>query len=78
MKLNLISQVLIVNSLITLTCAKDQLGFVFEMVRHGARTPLKDYMPGSFTVPVGALTASGMRQRAILGKYNRQRYIEKY
>jgi hypothetical protein len=47
-------------------------------VRHGARaSALPDY-EGAFEVPVGMLTAQGMRQRYLLGKYNREKYIEKY
>jgi hypothetical protein len=43
------------------SCAsEDKLGFVFEIVRHGARTALNDD-PGYFTVPTGMLTPTGMR-----------------
>jgi hypothetical protein len=40
---------------------EDKLGFVFEMVRHGARAPLKTPDPFKFKVNKGDLTASGMR-----------------
>ncbi len=58
--------------------ASDRLGFVFELNRHGARAPSIDDEPGLFKVPSGMLTASGMRQRHMLGKFNRQRYVEEY
>ena len=54
----------------------DKLAFVYEVVRHGARAPLADEPPGYFQVPTEALTASGMRQRHLLGRHNRQRYVE--
>jgi hypothetical protein len=40
---------------------EDKLGFVFELVRHGARAPLKTPDPFKFKVNKGDLTASGMR-----------------
>lgn len=58
--------------------ADDQLGFVFQMVRHGARAPLFPQPPNVFKVAGGCLTAEGMRQRLLLGKYHRERYIEQY
>ena len=45
------------------------------MVRHGARAPLIED-PG-YTVAAGMLTPSGMRQRHLLGKESRQKYIER-
>ena len=51
--------------------AVDKIGFVFEVNRHGARAPVIDEEPGLFQVPEGMLTASGMRQRHLLGKFNR-------
>ena len=39
----------------TAALADDKLGFVFEIVRHGARSPLIDD-PGMFSVPTGMLT----------------------
>ena len=56
----------------------DRLAFVYEVVRHGARAPLADEPPGYFQVPTEQLTASGMRQRYLLGRRNRQRYVEQY
>jgi hypothetical protein len=56
----------------------DSIGFVFEVVRHGARAPGNDDESGKFQVPTGELTSSGMRQRLLLGKHNRERYIEEY
>ena len=48
---------------LTLTLAAD--AFVFELVRHGARAPTK---PSTFSVPLGQLTASGLRQQYLLGR----------
>eukprot|EP00347_Sterkiella_histriomuscorum_P008612 403344429 len=53
----------------------DKIGFVFEIVRHGARAPLSE-LTQPFNVPAGMLTSQGQRQRYLLGKLNRQRYIE--
>lgn len=54
------------------------MGFAFELVRHGARAPLKsDYCDG-FTVAVGQLTPQGMRQRYLLGRHARAKYTEEY
>jgi hypothetical protein len=44
-----------------------QLSFVFELVRHGARAPIQDVDLQDFPVAEGMLTASGMRQRFLLG-----------
>ena len=49
----------------------DKLGFVFQMVRHGARAPLNPQPPNVFKVAGGFLTSSGMRQRFLLGSFNR-------
>ncbi|CDW77588.1 major acid phosphatase map (histidine-acid phosphatase) [Stylonychia lemnae] len=57
--------------------AEQKLGFVIEFVRHGARAPIYSNA-GNFLVPPGCLTAQGMRQRYLLGKMNRQRYIDEY
>jgi hypothetical protein len=56
----------------------DEIGFVFEMVRHGARTSMGGYAMNHdcFTVPDDMLTQQGMRQRQLLGAYNRQKYTE--
>jgi hypothetical protein len=49
-------------ALATLVSADDdKLGFVFQMVRHGARAPLQPQPPNVFKVSGGCLTASGMR-----------------
>ena len=45
----------------------DEMLFVFEMVRHGARAPIQDFHLDDFKVAEGMLTASGMRQRYLLG-----------
>jgi hypothetical protein len=59
---------------------RSELAFVFEIARHGARAPL---MPDTrysndFKVEPGMLTASGMRQRRLLGEYNMKRYSIQY
>jgi Histidine phosphatase superfamily (branch 2) len=56
----------------------DHLGYVFEITRHGARAPLSSIDPTKFKVGVGMLTASGMRHRHLLGKFNRERYVKYY
>ena len=48
---------------------EDKLAFVFELIRHGARAPLRSADPWIFKVNVGDLTAEGMRQRLMFGKY---------
>lgn len=61
------------------TIVQGELAFVYELVRHGARAPLsKSPELGLFKVAVGMLTASGMRHRALLGRFNRERYVEYY
>ena len=54
----------------------DSLVFTFEINRHGARAP---YYTGSdeialkgYTVGIEQLTPMGMRQRMLLGRYNRE------
>lgn len=64
-------------TVIKLTQAQEKLGFVYELVRHGARAPIIDEPEGYFEVKKGYLTATGMRQRTMLGKVNRERYIER-
>ncbi|CDW85891.1 histidine acid phosphatase family protein [Stylonychia lemnae] len=54
-----------------------KLAFVYELVRHGARASTHSEDLSIFEVPKGQLTRSGMRQRYLIGKYNRQKYIEK-
>ena len=46
----------------------DEIHFVYELNRHGARAPT-DGNEG-FTVSAGILTPQGMRQRFLLGKAN--------
>ena len=55
---------------------EDELQFVFELVRHGARTAMREKFCEGFEVYDQNLTASGMRQRYLLGRYARQRYME--
>ena len=58
----------------SLATVNGDIGFVYEIVRHGARAAsIPD--PGKFKVPKSDLTQSGMRQRFMLGSYNRQKYI---
>ena len=53
------------------------LKFVFELVRHGARVNFVEPWIEMFgDLGSGQLTPSGMRQRHLLGRYNRQRYTE--
>ena len=54
----------------------DKLHFVFELTRHGARAPMNGH--DGFKVGVEQLTAQGMRQRYLLGAYNRRRYLGEY
>ena len=58
--------------------AVDRLAFVYELVRHGARAPLDEEPAGYFHVPKGHLTEIGMRQRHLLGKLNRAKYVDRY
>jgi hypothetical protein len=55
--------------------AEDKIGFVYELVRHGARASLIRYEPYPFKVGIGYLTGQGMRQRFFQGVFNRDRYI---
>ena len=54
----------------------DQIHFVQEVVRHGARAPSSD--SAGFPVYGGQLTPQGMRQRYLLGQFNREKYITEY
>ena len=56
----------------------ERLVFAFEVVRHGARAPIEDRDINKFGVGEGQLTPEGMRQRYLLGRYNRERYTEKF
>eukprot|EP00347_Sterkiella_histriomuscorum_P000163 403376932 len=58
------------------TLAEDKLAYVFQLIRHGARAPLVETEPWIFKVPTGHLTAEGMRQRYLMGQFNRQRFIQ--
>jgi len=49
---------------------------VFELTRHGARAPTS--VRDGYSVEEGMLTPQGMRQRYLLGQYNRKRYMEDY
>jgi hypothetical protein len=81
MKIHLLLSLLVIGYLayVNSNDDDDKLAFVFEINRHGARAPLSKSMdPSHFKVGIGQLTASGMRQRMLLGKFNRQRYIDHY
>lgn len=52
--------------------------FAFELVRHGARAPIENRDLDEFPVGIGLLTPEGMRQRYLLGRRNRDRYIEQF
>ena len=56
----------------------EQMAFVFEFVRHGARAPLERKDTDLFSVSRSQLTPEGMRQRYLLGRYNRERYTKHY
>ena len=65
----------------SLTLAKpenngDNLHFVFELTRHGARAPMG--VSEGFSVGMEQLTPQGMRQRYLLGAYNGKKYSEQY
>ena len=60
---------------LSLIKGEDKIGFVYELVRHGARSPMLDGEQKFFKVPLEQLTESGMRQRYMLGRYNRKRYV---
>jgi hypothetical protein len=51
-----------------------ELRYVFEVNRHGARSPIHNAY--GFPADDGMLTPQGMRQRYLLGKYNKLRYME--
>ena len=61
--------------LLTYSAFASQLLFIFELTRHGARAPYEDIKPEEFHVGKGMLTASGMRQTYLKGRYARERYI---
>jgi len=56
----------------------EKIAFVFETVRHGARTNFQTHMLEHFKVGRGMLTAEGMRERHMLGRFNRERYVDQY
>jgi hypothetical protein len=61
MKKNLLTIVLTSASVFKLTQAEDKLGFVYELVRHGARAPIVEEPQGFFSVRMGMLSEIGMR-----------------
>ena len=67
MKSAVLALLLSATTLMDVVSAEQKLGFVFEVVRHGARAPLLEEPEGFFKVRTGMLTASGMRQRLMIG-----------
>lgn len=53
-----------------------KLKFVFQIARHGARSPLSPSYSRFYYVGPEELTPSGMRQQYLLGSYLRKKYIE--
>lgn len=53
-----------------------ELKYVFEIVRHGARAPMG--ADPNFPLPSEMLTAQGMRQRFLLGRYNFWKYSQDF
>lgn len=39
---------------------------------------MKDVLPEKFAVPFGQLSPQGMRQRYMLGRYGKQRYVDMF
>ena len=70
--------ILLITALIFVLMAEDnELVYVFEIVRHGARAPMLTAPAGfsyGFKVTPGQLTSMGMRQRYLLGKYHFNKY----
>lgn len=56
----------------------ESIAFVFQVVRHGARAPIEDRDLDKFSVGEGLLTPEGMRQRYLLGRHNRKRYVDAF
>ena len=56
----------------------EKMGFVFELVRHGARAPIEDRGLDQYPVSAEQLTPEGMRHRFLLGRFNRERYTNEY
>lgn len=46
---------------LSLIKGEDKVGFVYELVRHGARAPILNGEQQFFKVPLEQLTESGMR-----------------
>ena len=71
------STMMILAMLVMGTMCRDTLHFVYELSRHGARAPTSEQATG-YSIGPGMLTPEGMRQRYLLGAYNRKRYTEEY
>jgi hypothetical protein len=68
---------LVAASFATQCAAADKIAFAYQIVRHGARAPVSPEPNGFFQVPKEQLAASGMRQRQLLGRYNRFKYVDR-
>ncbi len=77
-------KILIVALLVCAYFAADQIGFVFEVVRHGSRGPMAymdkepDKPINRFHLGIDMLTQTGMRERFTLGRSSRHRYMDKF
>lgn len=69
-------------TLICISYCNDKIGFVFEVVRHGARSQTDkakwNDVRQTFNSGYGILSPEGARQRYLLGTHNRNRYIHDY
>jgi hypothetical protein len=71
------SLLIFLSGVILLIKGEDKICFVYEIVRHGARAPISEDFNNQFHVKGSMLTQSGMRERYFLGRYNKQRYIDR-
>lgn len=76
------NRLLVLSAYVALMCVQvrgeEQMAFAFELIRHGARAPLSSHYTDGFSVYQAELTAQGMRQRYLAGRYARERYTEEY
>lgn len=76
MEIKLTLSFLILQLVLLVCAAKDELILVFEISRHGARAPVDEKYSKDFEVGTGMLTPSGMRQHYLLGRYLRKKYVD--
>ena len=79
---------LILILLFLLTFQEEKIKFVFQIHRHGARTPVYnltsngdkyiDIYKEEWSLPEGELTEIGKRMHYLVGVFNRKKYIDKY